>query len=200
MNIQLSAQTSWPAAVALSGTYWVYIYIYKVLHIYGHILYRYCSLDDSVGNAIVGIYKMIFIFIKLENDNSNKQQRPLPSPVSAPGTLLPSPCYVSSLRLTNFQLQSAASAVSQQLKLCSGIVQITSPGRVSGRCRGEGGRCVGVVLCPVSEQLLNALKFIHSPQLGVSLLKMNIWMWSERNLWVLFVGQTVFTSLHLPEA
>lgn len=126
---------------------------------------------------------MIFIFIKLENDNSNKQQRPLPSPVSAPGTvpqpplsspLLPCPCYVSSLRLTNFQLQSAASAVSQQLKLCSGIVQITSPGRVSGRCRWEGGRCVGVVLCPVSEQLLNALKFIHSPLLGVSLLKMNI--------------------------
>lgn len=30
---------------------------------------------------------MIFIFIKLENDNSNKQQRPLPSPVSAPGTV-----------------------------------------------------------------------------------------------------------------
>lgn len=155
----------------------MYIYTYKVLHIYRHILYRYCSLDDSVGNAIVGIYKMIFIFIKLENDNSNKQQRPLPSPISAPGTaptspLFPCPCHVSSLRLTNFQLQSAASAVSQQLKLCSGIVQITSPGRERGHGRGEG--CVGVVLCPVSEQLLNALKFIHSPLLGVSLLKMNI--------------------------
>lgn len=93
MNIQLSAQTSWPAAVALSGTYC--IHIYKVLHINGHILYRYCSLDDSVGNAIVGIYKMIFIFIKLENDNSNKQQRPLPSPVSAPGTAPTSPLLSS---------------------------------------------------------------------------------------------------------
>lgn len=67
----------------------LYIYIYIVYSIYRHILYRYCSLDDNVGNAIVGIYKMIFIFIKLENDNSNKQQRPLPHPTSAPGTALP---------------------------------------------------------------------------------------------------------------
>lgn len=53
MNIQLGSQTSCDAA---------YIQTYIV-----YIDYIYCSLDDNVG-----IYKMIFIFIKLENDNSNE--------------------------------------------------------------------------------------------------------------------------------
>lgn len=154
-----------------------------MLHTYRHIYYMdiyyiYCSLDDNVG-----IYKMIFIFIKLENDNSNETNARAGLSLSAlPCPMLPLAIsrLLSRLLLPQAdqfpQLQSAASAVSQQLKLCSGIVQITSPcqgavgtgwgegqyKRVQGGVPGSScGCCVGVVLCPVSEQLLNALKFIH---------------------------------------
>lgn len=102
------------------------------------IYYIYCSLDDNVG-----IYKMIFIFIKLENDNSNETNARAGLSLSLS---LPCLCPILPLAISRLlsrlllpqadqfpQLQSAASAVSQQLKLCSGIVQITSP------CQGAEG-------------------------------------------------------------
>lgn len=142
-----------------------------MLHIYRHILYvyiAYCSLDDNVG-----IYKMIFIFIKLENDNSNDTNaravaisRLLPRLLRPQADQFP-PASVSRI--------CSVTAIKTVLWHCPDYIAMPGSRRYwmggGGSTRGyQGvpgsscGCCVGVVLCPVSEQLLNALKFIHRAQ------------------------------------